>query len=60
MIGTNHDSDGNEVDDWSDLEDDANLLSVYDAADIWRSYGEDPQYRFGYSDAELRAAADED
>lgn len=59
MIGTNHDGDGTEVDDWQDLEDDASSLSVYDAADIWRSRGEDPDYRFGYSEAELRVAAEQ-
>lgn len=35
-------------------------LSVYDAADIWRSRGEDEDVAFGYSDEELRQAADED
>ncbi|WP_298863494.1 hypothetical protein [uncultured Microbacterium sp.] len=59
MIGTNHDADGTEVDDWQDLEDESESLSVYDAADIWRSHGEDPDYRFGYSDDELRSAAEE-
>lgn len=59
MIGTNRDGDGAEVDDWADLEDDSSALSVYDAADIWRSRGEDPDYTFGYSEAELRAAADD-
>lgn len=35
-------------------------LSVYDAANIWRSRGEDEDYTFGYSEDELRGAADED
>lgn len=34
-------------------------LSVYDAADIWGSKGQDEDYRFGYSEDELRRAADE-
>lgn len=59
MIGTNHDGDGNEIDDWQDLEDESSTLSVYDAADIWRSHGEDSDYQFGYSEDELRTAADE-
>lgn len=35
-------------------------LDVYQAADIWRSNGEDADYMFGYSEDELRQAADED
>lgn len=59
MIGTNHDAHGAEVEDWQDLEDETSSLSVYEAADIWRSRGEDPDYQFGFSEFELRAAADE-
>lgn len=33
-------------------------LSVYDAADIWLSNGMDEDYSFGYSEGELRRAAD--
>ena len=35
-------------------------LSVYDAADIWRSNGEDPDYSFGYDEDELSRAAEEE
>jgi septal ring factor EnvC (AmiA/AmiB activator) len=34
-------------------------LSVWDAADIWRSNGMDEDYRFGYSEDELRRAAEQ-
>lgn len=57
-VGTSHDQHGNEVDDWQDLESAVESLSLYDAADIWRSHGEDPDYMFGYSADELRAAAE--
>lgn len=35
-------------------------LSVYDAADIYISKGQDEDYTFGYSEDELRRAADDD
>jgi hypothetical protein len=35
-------------------------LSVHDAADIWASNGKDEDYTFGFSEAELQAALDED
>jgi hypothetical protein len=35
-------------------------LSVSEAADIWASNGKDEDYTFGYSEAELQAALDED
>lgn len=34
-------------------------LSVYDAADIWRSKGEEEDYTSGYDEDELRRAADD-
>ena len=34
-------------------------LSVWDAADIWLSKGMDEDYRFGYTEDELRRAAEE-
>jgi molecular chaperone GrpE (heat shock protein) len=34
-------------------------LSVWDAADIWLSNGMDEDYRFGYTEDELRRAAEE-
>lgn len=58
MIGSNHDDAGDEIDDWQDLEDAGDQsLSVYDAADIWLSRGQDEDYMFGYSEDELRRAA---
>jgi hypothetical protein len=33
-------------------------LSVWDAADIWLSNGGDEDYMFGYSEDELRHAAE--
>ncbi len=43
-----------------DNDDDGGSLSVSDAADIWRSRGEDEDYMFGYGEDELRRAADDD
>lgn len=34
-------------------------LSVYEAADIWGSKGRDEDYMFGYSEDELRRAAED-
>jgi hypothetical protein len=48
-IGEDHDDDGGG----------GQSLSVHDAADIWRSNGMDEDYTFGYSESELRRAADE-
>jgi hypothetical protein len=62
-IGADHDADVvtiSELKDDEDGDDDGEALSVYDAADIWRSEGEDEGYTFGYSEEELRRAADED
>lgn len=41
-----------------DYDDDGSdeCLSVYDAADIWESYGRDEDYMFGYTEEELEAA----
>jgi hypothetical protein len=54
-IGTEHDEHGNILDD-VDVDDDGDdeSLSVYDAADIWLSKGQDEDYMFGYSEDELR------
>lgn len=49
MIGEDHESDGST----------GESLDVYDAADIWLSNGMDEDYTFGYSESELRRAADE-
>lgn len=53
MIGTDHGEDGETFDEPSS--DDS--LSVYDAADIWLSNGQDEDYTFGYTEDELRRAA---
>lgn len=37
-------------------DDDSETLSVYDAALIWMSNGEDEDYTFGYSEEELEEA----
>jgi len=39
-----------------DDDEDGESLSVYDAAEIWRSNGMDEDYTFGYSEDELRDA----
>lgn len=61
-----HDHDSSEVmlsqfdpDEDEDSEE-GEPLDVYQAADIWRSRGEDEDYTFGYDEDELRQAADED
>lgn len=46
-------SDG--YDDYEDV-DSEECLSVFDAANIWVSNGEDEDYMFGYSEEELRKA----
>ncbi len=51
VIGSDHDA----VDDTA-----GESLSVWDAADIWLSNGMDEDYMFGYSEGELRRAADTD
>lgn len=45
-----------ENDDDDDDDDDGEGLSVFDAADIWRSHGEDEDYMFGYTREELEEA----
>ena len=47
---------GGDTYDDDDEEDSGERLSVSDAADIWRSHGEDEDYMFGYSEDELRNA----
>ena len=42
--------------DWEYDEDDDENISVYDAALIWQSNGEDEDYTFGYTESELRRA----
>ena len=43
-------------DDDDDDDEDGESLSVYEAAEIWRSNGMDEDYTFGYSEEELRDA----
>lgn len=40
-------------------ENSAQSLSVWDAADIWRSNGMDEDYTFGYTEEELRRASED-
>lgn len=49
----NEDPDGLYDDD---DDEDGESLSVYEAAEIWRSNGMDEDYTFGYSEDELRDA----
>lgn len=62
-IGADHDDPEVLISQYNpnDDEDDegGETLSVYDAADIWRSNGEDADYTFGYDEDELRRAADD-
>lgn len=51
MIGEDHSEDGMLL---------SERLSLWDAKDIWLSNGMDEDYRFGYSEDELRRAADMD
>ena len=46
---TIYENDGIEYED----EDDGERLSVWDAAAIWRSHGNDEEYMFDYSEEEL-------
>ncbi len=39
-----------------DNEDTGEMLSVYDAALVWRSKGKDEDYMFGYTEDELKNA----
>jgi hypothetical protein len=63
-IGVDHDASEITISQFDPDEDEdseeGESLSVYEAAEIWRSHGEDGGYTFGYSDDELRRAADED
>ncbi|NKX56012.1 hypothetical protein [Arthrobacter mobilis] len=59
-LGEDHDDAGVVHSPYSgDEEDEGEAISVYDAADIWRSSGMDEDYTFGYSEDELGRAADE-
>lgn len=48
--------DGNFDEDYDEEDDDDESLSVYDAALIWQSNGQDEDYTFGYTTDELRDA----
>jgi len=50
-------SDLDEVNDDYD-DDDSEALDVDDAAQIWRSYGRDEDYMFGFTQEELENALD--
>jgi chromosome segregation ATPase len=49
---------GTDDDDEDANGDTGERLSVWDAADIWLTNGMDEDYKFGYSDDELRRAAE--
>ena len=51
----NYIDEDNILDD-DDDDDDGERLSVWDAADIWASYGKDEDYMFGYTEEELEDA----
>lgn len=42
--------------DFLNDEDGSERISVWDAADIWRSHGKDEDYMFGYTEEELEDA----
>lgn len=50
--------DPNEEAGEAELDEAGEPLDEYQAADIWRSSGEDEDYTFGYGDDELRRAAE--
>ena len=66
-IGVDHDDpellisqyNPNEEAEEAELDKVGEPLSASEAADIWRSRGEDEDYTFGYDEDELRRAADE-
>lgn len=43
-------------DEFDDVDNESESISVYDAALIWASHGKDEDYTFGYSDDELESA----
>lgn len=47
---------GHTFHDWEFDDDDDENISVYDAALIWQSNGENEDYTFGYTESELRRA----
>lgn len=54
--GTTYDNIVNYEYDNEDKEYDEERLSVWDAAEIWRSRGRDEDYMFGYTEEELENA----
>lgn len=45
-----------DYDDYMDDDEEGEMISIYDAADIWASNGKDEDYTFGYSEEELEDA----
>lgn len=56
-IGEDHADDGSVISKYFSDDNGNESLSVYDAADIWLSNGQDEDYMFGYTEDELRSAA---
>lgn len=58
MFGPRHWGKGNKSDatEYFEESDDSEVISVWDAADIWISNGKDEDYTFGYSEEELENA----
>ena len=54
ICGFTYHDDEYDIDESED--DDAENLSVYEAALIWAAHGKDEDYTFGYSEEELEAA----
>ena len=49
-------SSSSSVDDDDDYDDESESISVYDAAEIWYSSGQDEDEMYGYTEEELRRA----
>lgn len=55
-LGEDHDDDAVLLSQYEDDEDEDQVISASDAADIWLSRGMDEDYTFAYSEDELRRA----
>lgn len=49
-------SEDNIIYDYDDYDEDDERISVWEAAEIWRSHGKDEDYMFGYTEEELEDA----
>lgn len=50
------DNESKELDEFDDIAEIDESLSVYEAAEIWASHGKDEDYMFGYTEEELEDA----